>query len=128
MKTAASLVALSMATKREPDVDITDRVYFDIEIDGKPAGRILFGLYRYLAPKLVENFLAFCDGSAGEADDGTQLWYKGSELYDMKDGSYILGGDVENNDATGDSYSKWGGEFEDQVVFKEFNHKYLLGA
>ena len=71
MKTAASLVALSMATKREPDVDITDRVYFDIEIDGKPVGRILFGLYRYLAPKLVENFLAFCDGSAGEADDGT---------------------------------------------------------
>ena len=126
-----SLAAVMVAgSKQEPETDITDRVYFDIEIDGAPAGRITLGLYRYLAPLYVSNFLAFCDGSAGVADDGTVLWYKGSELYDMKPDEYILGGDVENNDGTGDNYSihNGGKEFKDDGAFLPFNRKYLLVA
>ncbi len=126
-----SLAAVMVAgSKQEPETDITDRVYFDIEIDGAPAGRITLGLYRYLAPLLVSNFLAFCDGSAGVADDGTVLWYKGSELYDMMPDDYILGGDVENNDGTGDNYSIYNGgkEFNDDGSFLPFNRKYLLVA
>ena len=134
MMKALSLLSLAAVmvtgSKHDPEADITDRVYFDIEIDGAPAGRITLGLYRYQAPMWVSNFLRFCDGSAGVADDGTVLWYKGTELYDMMPDEYILGGDVENNDGTGDNYSIFDGgkEFPDDGAFLPFNRKYLLVA
>ena len=48
----------------------------------------------------------------------------------MKPDDYILGGDVENNDGTGDNYSIYNGgkEFNDDGSFLPFNRKYLLVA
>ena len=48
----------------------------------------------------------------------------------MKPDEYILGGDVENNDGTGDNYSihNGGKEFKDDGAFLPFNRKYLLVA
>ena len=40
--------------------DITESVYFDIDIDGAPAGRIEMGLYGGVVPKTVENFKQLC--------------------------------------------------------------------
>lgn len=42
------------------DVDKLPRstTYFDITIDGKPIGRIIFSLYDDLVPKTAENFRA----------------------------------------------------------------------
>lgn len=34
------------------------QVYFDIEIGGEPAGRVVFGLFGDVVPKTVENFVS----------------------------------------------------------------------
>ena len=40
----------------QKDAEITESVFFDIDIDGQPAGRIEMGLYGSTVPKTVENF------------------------------------------------------------------------
>jgi Cyclophilin type peptidyl-prolyl cis-trans isomerase/CLD len=42
------------------DAEITDTVYFDIDIGGEEAGRIEMGLYGATVPKTVENFKQLC--------------------------------------------------------------------
>jgi peptidyl-prolyl cis-trans isomerase B (cyclophilin B) len=42
------------------DPEITEKVYFDITIGGKEAGRITFGLYGKTVPKTVKNFADLC--------------------------------------------------------------------
>lgn len=41
---------------------ITDKVFFDINIDGRPAGRVVIGLYGDLVPKTAANFVGLCKG------------------------------------------------------------------
>jgi len=64
------------AAKKSPKVSHT--VFFDIEIDGEPAGRITLGLYGKTVPKTVENFRALCTGERGVGKKGKPLHYKGS--------------------------------------------------
>lgn len=40
---------------------VTRKVYFDIAIGNKPAGRIIFGLFGNTAPKTVTNFVSLSD-------------------------------------------------------------------
>jgi Cyclophilin type peptidyl-prolyl cis-trans isomerase/CLD len=47
------------------DAEITDTVFFDIEINDQPAGRIEMGLYGTTVPKTAENFRELCTGSKG---------------------------------------------------------------
>jgi peptidylprolyl isomerase len=57
------------------------RVFLDVEIGGKKAGRITIQLYENICPKTVENFRALCTGEKGVGKSGKKLHYKGSVFH-----------------------------------------------
>ena len=84
--TIASLIGAALAlvdtTVEESTLaTITDKTFFDIEIDGEAAGRIVAGLYGEVVPRTVENFAVLCEGSAGVDAEGIPMWYQGSKLH-----------------------------------------------
>lgn len=55
------------------------RVFFDIEINGQAAGRIVMELYKNVVPRTTENFRQLCTGEAGRSSkSGKMLSFKNS--------------------------------------------------
>ena len=45
---------------------VTEKVFFDIDIDNKPEGRIVFGMFGDTVPKTAENFSKLAAGNDGK--------------------------------------------------------------
>ncbi len=54
------------------------QVYFDVDIGGESAGRIVIGLFGKAVPKTAENFRSLCIGDKGIGTKGKPLHYKGT--------------------------------------------------
>jgi len=95
--------------------EITEKVFFDVEIDDEPAGRIEMGLYGQTVPRTVENFYMLCKGTLGQCPEtGVDLAYKGSIFHRIIPGFMCQGGDITTADGTGGTSIYDDGTFEDE--------------
>ncbi|KAF8452598.1 cyclophilin-like domain-containing protein [Boletus edulis BED1] len=99
--------------------------YFDITIDGKPIGRIIFSLYADLVPKTAENFRALCTGEMGTGNSGKPLHYAGSRFHRVIKGFMCQAGDFTAGNGTGGE-SIYGEKFADEAFPVNHNRPFLL--
>ncbi len=103
----------SQDTKSANDAKVTKKVFFDVQIDGQAAGRIVIGLFHDEVPKTAENFRALCTGEKGQGKKGKPLHYKGSTFHRIVPGFMCQGGDFTNANGTGGE-SIYGEKFADE--------------
>ena len=89
------------------------RVFFDMTIGGKPAGKITMELRADIVPKTAENFRALCTGEKGVGQSGKNLHFKGSGFHRVIPQFMCQGGDFTRGNGTGGE-SIYGHKFPDE--------------
>ena len=125
MKIIALLSALFAVSLADTLDTVTEKVYFDIEVDGEKAGRVVFGMFGDTVPKTVKNFSTLADGSAGTGNSGKPLHFKGSKFHRIIPGFMAQGGDFTNGNGTGGE-SIYGNKFADENFTLQHTKPYLL--
>ncbi len=101
------------------------KVFFDISIGNKEAGRIAFELYNDITPKTAENFRALCTGEKGNGVSGKPLHYKGSGFHRVIKQFMCQGGDFTAGNGTGGE-SIYGEKFDDENFDIKHTKPFLL--
>lgn len=101
------------------------KVFLDIVIGNKAAGRVVFELFTDLTPITAENFRGLCEGEYGVGKSGYRLWYLDTLFHKIIPGSYCAGGDIIHNTGQGGD-SIYGGNFPDEDFTRRHAHAGIL--
>eukprot|EP00827_Trimyema_finlayi_P000903 TRINITY_DN126_c0_g1_i5.p1 TRINITY_DN126_c0_g1~~TRINITY_DN126_c0_g1_i5.p1 ORF type:complete len:171 (-),score=60.10 TRINITY_DN126_c0_g1_i5:136-648(-) len=99
------------------------KVYFDITIGEKNAGRIVMELYAKDVPKTAENFRKLCVGDS--MYQNVKLAYQGSGFHRVIKEFMIQGGDFTKHNGTG-GISIYGNKFADENFKYKHTEPFLL--
>ncbi|KAL7671647.1 hypothetical protein ACOME3_006538 [Neoechinorhynchus agilis] len=102
------------------------RTFFDIQIGGDPAGRIVFELFKDVCPRTCENFRALCTGERGLGlNSYKKLCFKNSKFHRVIKDFMVQGGDITEGNGTGGE-SVYGGVFADENFDVMHDRPFLL--
>jgi len=105
--------------------DSCPKVFFDISIGGRAAGRIEFVLRNDVVPKTAENFRALCTGEKGMGKVGKPLSYKNCAFHRVIPNFMLQGGDFTTGDGRGGE-SIYGAKFADEAFTLKHDQPFLL--
>ncbi|XP_070547812.1 peptidyl-prolyl cis-trans isomerase 6-like isoform X2 [Ptychodera flava] len=100
---------------------VTQKVIFDIEIDGRKQGRIVIGLFGETVPKTVEIFTELAKAKEGEG-------YKGSKFSSAISPYYITGGIITIDDGIKDGSIYRGLPNDENFALKHYSIGYVSVA
>jgi peptidylprolyl isomerase len=123
-KAAEEKKAPAKEEKKDEERKVTRHCYFDMNIDGKPAGKIVFGLYGNAAPKTVDNFMELCIGAKSDKNP-KGLTYKGSPFHRIIPQFMLQGGDITQGNGMGGE-SIYGRTFADENLKLKHDRRGLL--
>ncbi|KAL3696754.1 hypothetical protein R1sor_010830 [Riccia sorocarpa] len=104
---------------------VNPRVFFDIQIGGKLAGRMVIELYADTCPKTAENFRCLCTGEKGIGQSGKPLHYKESIFHRVIPSFMAQGGDFVRGNGTGGE-SIYGTKFPDENFVRKHDKPGVL--
>jgi len=113
------LAAVAAKAQSTAEGKVTTKVFFDIDIAEKDAGRIVIGLFGDDLPLTTANFRALCTGERGLGKSRVPLSYKGSIFHRVIPGFMLQGGDFTNANGSGGE-SIYGDKFRDEAF--KFRH------
>ena len=112
-KCCVYLLSMAAVVSADPLSTVTSKTFFDVNIGGENAGRIVFGLLGDVVPKTAKNFEQLCTQDNGSSKNGKPKTFKTSIFHRIIPGFMAQGGDFTQGTGTGGE-SIYGEKFPDE--------------